>query len=229
MAFYQNQNQTLIGHNALWWQPVLWNNFPHTSLTEYALRDLDYRNQCLQQNQRPIPRPIFQDAPEYLRTCPSHSLRAIKQLSRHGGPDLTDLRGYPPPGSLVYSLVPTESGFVEPGQVQMNPLKRKRADPMTYYHKPQSPFENFPVFHFNSPYPTERPVKIPRLNHQIPGLQHQHQRHQQQQQQQLLPQHLHQLHQHQQQRHLHQLHQHQHLHQLHQHHQHIQFYSPRIR
>ncbi|PYI11460.1 hypothetical protein BO78DRAFT_425939 [Aspergillus sclerotiicarbonarius CBS 121057] len=134
MSFDTSQNQAVIGHDILWWPSVLWDEFPTTSLTETALRQLDYRNLCLQQSQGPIPRAFFQFAPEYLRKCSSQNLKEIKQLSRHGGPDLTDLRGYPPPIYHVYSLMPTESGNLEP--VQVNPKKRKRAEPTAYYQEP---------------------------------------------------------------------------------------------
>ncbi|KAK2774987.1 hypothetical protein FQN53_003372 [Emmonsiellopsis sp. PD_33] len=98
--------------------PAYYDNLSHVYLTTGALRELDRRNNA-SKNSNPRPsvskarRPVtrqfraelekrsqrFQFAPDFLHNCESWCLGTIQRLSKHGGPDLSDLRGYPFPES----------------------------------------------------------------------------------------------------------------------------------
>lgn len=92
-----------------------WNNLSKVWLTKRALRELDRRNtQAASRQQRPsyqqLHRPVTrralaewkknkdnwqpaQTAEEFLSHCTTACLKDIKLFARHGGPDLSDLRG----------------------------------------------------------------------------------------------------------------------------------------
>ena len=94
--------------------PAFWDNLSRVWLTKGALRELDRRNGPSQsapspscslharlhgpftrhavakaENSRGAP----QSASDFLRHCTAESLKDIKRLARHGGPDLLELRG----------------------------------------------------------------------------------------------------------------------------------------
>ncbi|WEW59122.1 hypothetical protein PRK78_004591 [Emydomyces testavorans] len=92
-------------------RPVeFWDNLSKIWLTKKALQELDRRNtelsrcpfdthlfrpvtgQCYAQLKR---KQITQYAADFLSSCSPDCLKQIKQFSRHGGPDLSDLRSFP--------------------------------------------------------------------------------------------------------------------------------------
>ncbi|KAK2808773.1 hypothetical protein FQN50_004445 [Emmonsiellopsis sp. PD_5] len=98
--------------------PAYYDNLSQIYLTTGALRELDRRNNASKNtNPRPVApkprRPVtrlfraelekrnqrFQFAPDFLRNCESWCVGSIRRLSKHGGPDLSDLRGHPLPES----------------------------------------------------------------------------------------------------------------------------------
>ncbi|KAL3477693.1 hypothetical protein BJX99DRAFT_123468 [Aspergillus californicus] len=95
--------------------PVYWDNLSKTWLTEGALWELQRRTGHLQAegrrkaqaSQRPC-----QPADIFLQNCALVCLEEVEGLSRGGGPDLSDLRGYRPPSidSAHGSMSPTRPG-----------------------------------------------------------------------------------------------------------------------
>jgi hypothetical protein len=87
-----------------------WDDLSKIWLTKYALRELDRRNAKLPQQSlhqqrlhRPVTRKFLaelkkphkstQSASNFLRSCTAKTLKDIWVFARHGGPDLSDLRG----------------------------------------------------------------------------------------------------------------------------------------
>ncbi|KAI2085718.1 hypothetical protein LOZ36_003809 [Ophidiomyces ophidiicola] len=69
-----------------------WDNLSTVHLTRSAIQELDRRNNS-SGLQQPLHRPVTRQLhPDFLRDCSSSHLKAIKRLSRLGGPDLSDLR-----------------------------------------------------------------------------------------------------------------------------------------
>ncbi|OJD24959.1 hypothetical protein ACJ73_03671 [Blastomyces percursus] len=93
--------------------PAYWDNLSRIWLTTGALRELDRRNTCLkppQKHHKPVSRRSglrpkkccgLQLAPDPLRDCSPECLKQIKRFSRLGGPELSDLRNYPKPESIL--------------------------------------------------------------------------------------------------------------------------------
>ena len=91
--------------------PAFWDNLSKIDLTKRALEELDRRNTEAAQKSGPahlrLRRPITRlgrtrlkkssqyliPAADYLGNCSTRSLKSIKQSARHGGPDLSDLKG----------------------------------------------------------------------------------------------------------------------------------------
>ena len=92
--------------------PAFWDNLSKIWLTERALKELDRRNTQSslslphRRTRRPITRHIVaewknkvenweptQSATDFLARCSTRHLERIKLLARHGGPNLSDLRG----------------------------------------------------------------------------------------------------------------------------------------
>ncbi|OJD21380.1 hypothetical protein ACJ73_07280, partial [Blastomyces percursus] len=93
-----------------------WDNLSKLWLTKGAVRELNRRNaqptpypsylRCRKPN-RPLTRQLLatlknnrrlvQNAAGFLRDCVPNYSKDIKQFARHGGPDLSDLRGFPEP------------------------------------------------------------------------------------------------------------------------------------
>ena len=94
--------------------PAFWDNLSMVWLTKGALRELDRRNALSQsapslscslhkRSHRPFTQHAVakvdksyrypQSASEFLCHCTTESLKDIKRLARHGGPDLLELRG----------------------------------------------------------------------------------------------------------------------------------------
>jgi hypothetical protein len=91
--------------------PAFWDNLSEIDLTKRALGELDRRNlQAALNSHLPYPRPrrpntrralaelkkgsqLARPAANYLYHCGRRVLKNIKQTARHGGPDLSDLRG----------------------------------------------------------------------------------------------------------------------------------------
>ncbi|KAI1824995.1 hypothetical protein F4861DRAFT_538448 [Xylaria intraflava] len=81
--------------------PAFWDNLPNIPLTRNALAELNRRNQTNLTQAcppcRPIPRRTARKPINTLRRC---DLARVKRFARHGGPGLSELRGYrsEPPG-----------------------------------------------------------------------------------------------------------------------------------
>ncbi|KAL4956948.1 hypothetical protein BDW69DRAFT_181083 [Aspergillus filifer] len=92
-------------------RPNAHDDLPKYRLTEgtlYRLRQQTYRVQSVPL-QGP---PISESARSIVRSCSKTDYRCLQRFSRVGGPELGDLRGYPPPTSFnEYSIEPTESGY----------------------------------------------------------------------------------------------------------------------
>lgn len=100
------------GHNGgTQFPPAFWDNLSRIDLTTRALEELNRRNTQAALSSRPTPRRLsrpftrgilaearksFQtltSAVDYLRDSGERVLKSVRQTSRHGGPDLSDLRG----------------------------------------------------------------------------------------------------------------------------------------
>ena len=76
---------------------AFWDNLSKNSLTKRALRELDRRNtQAVQSASRTLQKQLSiaseRGEIDYLRSHDPRILKAWKTFSRHGGPDLSDLR-----------------------------------------------------------------------------------------------------------------------------------------
>src|SRR4051794_25904316 len=91
---------------------AFWDNLSRIELTKRALRELDRRNALsapsppgpsYRRPHRPLTRYALaelkrnrqptQPTPDFLSNCAPRCLKDIKLFTKHGGPDLTDLRG----------------------------------------------------------------------------------------------------------------------------------------
>jgi hypothetical protein len=106
----RQKHQRLIDEAETQQRPAeFWDNLSKIWLTEGALKELNRRNSesasrpsrtQYRKSRRPLTRfvteleskHLVQDASEFLRRCGSECLKEIKQFSKHGGPDLSDLR-----------------------------------------------------------------------------------------------------------------------------------------
>ncbi|KAF7506318.1 hypothetical protein GJ744_011891 [Endocarpon pusillum] len=94
--------------------PAFWDNLSTTWLTRGALSELNRRNSQpassqprSQRARRPVTRnflaklergrPVIQSASDFLRHCEPETFEDIKPFARTGGPDLSDLKGFPEP------------------------------------------------------------------------------------------------------------------------------------
>lgn len=111
----QNKKQKINHPSDSHPSPGFWDNLSNIWLTRNALRELNRRNnrfpreaesQRRRQPTRPLTRCVLaewkqkeenwrptQAVEEVLQRCTSESLKGIKLLAKHGGPDLSDLRG----------------------------------------------------------------------------------------------------------------------------------------
>ncbi|KAF2803010.1 uncharacterized protein BDZ99DRAFT_400783 [Mytilinidion resinicola] len=134
--------------------PAFWNNLSKIWLTRQALRELDRRNpqvaptppcSLYQQVRRPVTRNFLaelkrnrqteskrnrqtaKDTAHDLRSCNPRTLKDIKQFSRHGGPDLSNLRNYPEPlRSSNCTMTPSQSSPGSQQQGQQRGRQRGR-------------------------------------------------------------------------------------------------------
>jgi hypothetical protein len=109
---YYRCTPELLNPRGLPWpgqQSAFWDNLSTVWLTERALRELDRRNtqgvsnRLLSLQRRPVTRRAvtewttdkgkWQPATDYLAGCTKDRMDEIKQLAKHGGPDLSDLKG----------------------------------------------------------------------------------------------------------------------------------------
>ncbi|KHJ32933.1 hypothetical protein EV44_g3076 [Erysiphe necator] len=84
----KRHRQKLLKEPSLYFTSKYWDRLPRPHLTKNALKELNYRNRQLES---PISTP--QTYPELSPDL----LEALRQIAREGGPDLTDLRGFPEP------------------------------------------------------------------------------------------------------------------------------------
>ncbi|KAL5400912.1 hypothetical protein PMIN03_011977 [Paraphaeosphaeria minitans] len=85
---------------------AFWDNLSKNSLTKRALRELDRRNTQAFPSASRTPQKQSSIASErgganYLRSYDPRILKAWKTFSRHGGPDLSDLRSFPEPTHIT--------------------------------------------------------------------------------------------------------------------------------
>ncbi|KAM5439874.1 hypothetical protein MferCBS31731_004285 [Microsporum ferrugineum] len=132
----ENLDQTHESKRLKHWHPPpkFWDNLSKVWLTKDALEELNRRNAA---SERPVPsarkhthRPLtrrFQATlkrhthtlvPDPLDSC-KKSVREIKSFSRHGGPDLSDVRNYPDPNIPDY----------QPMSVASSQTRKRRAGP----------------------------------------------------------------------------------------------------
>jgi hypothetical protein len=107
----QSKRQKLNYHFTGSLPPTFWDNLSKIWLTKSALRELNRRNNKAasrpprpqyRQVRGPVTRNFLaklrnrqatQSAADFLRHCESSTLKDIKLFARHGGPDLSDLKG----------------------------------------------------------------------------------------------------------------------------------------
>ena len=96
-----------LGHHSTGYHPAFWDNLSKIWLTRSALKELDRRNlqsvpnlsPRYRQAHRPVTRRFLanrkptQPACEVLHNCTPGTLKDIKLFARHGGPDLSGLKG----------------------------------------------------------------------------------------------------------------------------------------
>ena len=76
---------------------AFWDNLSKVWVPKRALRELDRSNAALPLSYRcpprPIKRPTQSTTTDFLSQCGRRCLKDIKRFARHGGPDLSDLKG----------------------------------------------------------------------------------------------------------------------------------------
>ncbi|SLM36805.1 hypothetical protein LPUS_06491 [Lasallia pustulata] len=77
-------------HSAANFPPAFYDSLSKVWLTRRALRELDRRNQLKSSGRAPVRKPLRQ----------SSNRKDIQRFARHGGPELSDLRGYPEPTDI---------------------------------------------------------------------------------------------------------------------------------
>lgn len=109
--FYNGEGPSVDHDSEFQFPPAFYDNLSKIHLERLALKELNRRNaqaaldsqSAHQPPRRPLTRgdltallmrlePIT-PATEYLESCTPKELESIKQTAKHGGPDLTDLRG----------------------------------------------------------------------------------------------------------------------------------------
>ncbi|KAH0563109.1 hypothetical protein GP486_002327 [Trichoglossum hirsutum] len=77
--------------------PAFWDGLSKIWLTKHALRELNRRNAkpLLHSSPRRALQPVTRNS--LVEDCSPKTLKNIKLFARHGGPDLSDLRGHPEP------------------------------------------------------------------------------------------------------------------------------------
>ncbi|KAI9779876.1 MAG: hypothetical protein M1816_003323 [Peltula sp. TS41687] len=83
---------------------TFWDSLSRVHLTTRALKELDRRNHSHTSRRT--------TTTEIQRVWPQYITRQIKRFARHGGPNLTDLRGFPEPGkerSTAHVMPPSQS------------------------------------------------------------------------------------------------------------------------
>ncbi|KAL4783656.1 hypothetical protein BJX76DRAFT_348432 [Aspergillus varians] len=92
-----------------------WDNLSTIWLTKDALQELQRRTETkLTQSHTPAGPGYSEGATSLLQQCSPRYRRKIQRLSRQGGPDLSDLRGYPPPRAGSNSRYRAPSSAVTP-------------------------------------------------------------------------------------------------------------------
>ncbi|KAI4154565.1 MAG: hypothetical protein LQ340_001594 [Diploschistes diacapsis] len=109
--------------------PAFWDNLSKIDLTKRALEELDRRNTQATPNSRPAysrpHRPVTRrvlaelkkscrpliPAVEYIHDCGAKDLKDIKQTTRHGGLDLSDLRGFPESSNPLNPAMSSRTNF----------------------------------------------------------------------------------------------------------------------
>jgi hypothetical protein len=102
----RSKRQKLNEYPASQLPPAFWDNLFKTWLTKRALRELNRRNRHHRkrlpypQTRQPITRNFLAtwkrdhlSASNILDSCTTEALKDIRQLARHGGPDISNLRG----------------------------------------------------------------------------------------------------------------------------------------
>lgn len=102
---------------------TFWDNLSTIDLTTRALKELNQRNtraalnsrRSSSQSRRPITRRLLTElknsspplipADCYIRHCGTIALKNIKKTAKHGGPDLSDLRGVCGPYTQLFSML----------------------------------------------------------------------------------------------------------------------------
>ena len=106
-----SKKQKKSHNNGSQFPPAFWDNLSKIYLTRRALKELDRRNSQADLDSRPnyqqLHRAILAKVRktsqtltliiDYLRHCGGIGLQSIKRTARHGGPDLSDLRGVSQP------------------------------------------------------------------------------------------------------------------------------------
>lgn len=102
-----SKRQKISQHASRTQPPDFWEDLSKIWLTKDALRELNRRNakQLSHSSARRVPRPVtraflkkkrlntIQSVGDFLQNCASKTVKDIELFSRHGGPDLSDIRG----------------------------------------------------------------------------------------------------------------------------------------
>ncbi|KAM5429576.1 hypothetical protein McanMca71_006801 [Microsporum canis] len=92
--------------------PAFWDNLSKIWLTSDALEELDRRNRALSRSGQGMPEPHTQPSQADFNPaedCSLRTLHQIRELSKQGGPDLSDLRNFPDPAEARKRRAPSNS------------------------------------------------------------------------------------------------------------------------
>ncbi|EXJ80682.1 hypothetical protein A1O3_06966 [Capronia epimyces CBS 606.96] len=145
--------------------PAFWDNLSSVHLTKRALEELDRRNTQVAAKSRPLSgalcgfqprvtrlqlqkRTTIPSVTDLLRHCEPDRLRELKKFARAGGPDLSDIRGFPEPiDPLTYSMKSSRSRPPRPrGRVRFKSVSTTQSS-RTKHTKSTGPYDrNFQQF-----------------------------------------------------------------------------------
>ncbi|KAL4958950.1 uncharacterized protein BDV14DRAFT_194195 [Aspergillus stella-maris] len=109
MPVLKRQKQQQRKHHSFDPPPLFWDKLTKLWLTKSALREANRRNKPLSLDQGTFSS-SHTFAANFLRNCSPTCLQEIKEFSRCGGPDLSDIRNYPAPADFCqYSTGPSNA------------------------------------------------------------------------------------------------------------------------
>ncbi|KAL4874646.1 hypothetical protein BJY04DRAFT_211912 [Aspergillus karnatakaensis] len=131
--------------------PLFWDSLPRLWLTKSSLKEFDRRYRPFSSRASEASALFFPQsfAPDFLRTCSNACVQEIRRLSRYGGPDLSDISGYPIPPDLSEDSIEPLSNTAPPSAViktmsNMTTVYDRKFEQHLTEHGIYMPFHEYP-------------------------------------------------------------------------------------